>query len=419
MPNETHSPSGPHRAARHALLAGGGSGGHVFPALAVAEELVVRDWRVTCAGSRHGMEADLVAQRGFDFLDLPARPLVGRGPVGQVRALWTLGRSMLEARRAIRRLGVDAVVGTGGYVSAPAVLGARLAGRASLLVEPNVEAGLANRWLSRWASGAAVAYQSTADQLYCPAVVTGVPVRHAFFEIPDLEVGSSLGSPVGSAGSPTPISLLVVGGSQGARQLNLTVPEALARLEARAPGDGTGSAAGPRWAERLRVIHQAGRRQADQAREAYAQRGPKWIPVEVVAFLDDMAGALADAHLVISRAGALATAELCAAGRPSILVPLVLAGAHQMANARHLAEAGAARLLTSEELTPESLARAIEGLAADDQALAAAGRAARALAHRDAVAAIARELEELVFRSRRKAREASGGARDAGRGADA
>lgn len=367
-------------AAFHALLAGGGTGGHVFPALAVGEELVVRGWRITFAGSRDGMEAGLVAQRGLDFLALPARPLIGRGPVGQMRALWTLGHSMLAARRAIRQRGVDAVVGTGGYVSAPAVLGARLAGKPSLLVEPNVEAGLANRWLSRWAAGAAIAYPQTADHLHGPAWVTGIPVRRAFFEIPDVAMEDG-----------GPISLLVVGGSQGARQLNLTVPEALVRLE-----DRRGKARGEDLAGRLRVVHQTGRRQIDETREAYAHHGPRRIPVELVPFVDDMAGALAEAHLVISRAGALATAELCAAGRPSILVPLALAGGHQLANARHLANAGAARVLSSEELTAEDLAHVVEDLVSDPQALQVAGRAARSLAHRNAAPAIADRLQALV-----------------------
>lgn len=382
-----------HHPANHALLAGGGSGGHVFPALAVAEELSVRGWRVTCAGSRQGMEARLVAQRGLDFLELPARPLVGRGPVGQVRALWTLGRSTLAAREAIRRLGAHAVVGTGGYVSAPAVLGARLAGRPSLLVEPNVEAGLANRWLSRWADAAAVAYDSTADQLHCPATVTGIPVRRAFFDVPDLEARPA----------PSPIRLLVVGGSQGARQLNLTVPEALARIETRAretnasEGEaGDGKAVSDAWRQRLRITHQAGRHQVDETREAYAEVGPRELPVDIVPFIDDMPDAFTRADLVISRAGALATAELCAAGRPSILVPLELAGGHQGANARYLADAGAARVLASDRLTPDLLEGAIEALAADAEARVAAGRAARALACRDAVAAIADRLEELV-----------------------
>lgn len=368
-----------------ALLAGGGSGGHVFPALAVAEELLMRDWRVVFAGSPGGFEAEPVCRRGLELLELPARPLVGRGPVGQVRALWTLFRSVLSARRAIHERSVDLVVGTGGYVSAPAVLGARLAGRPSLLVEPNVEAGLANRWLSRWADGAAVAYERTADQLHCPAWVTGVPVRRAFFEVRELTVPED-----------GPITVLVLGGSQGARQLNLTMPEALVLLEERRGAPDAAGRRGRDPAVGLRVIHQAGRRQTEETREVYDRRGPRQIPVEVVPFIDDVAGALAASHLVISRAGALATAELCAAGRPSVLVPLVLAGGHQSANAHHLADAGAARVVPSQELTPESLAHVIADLVLDPQALAAAGRAARALARTDAVTAIADRLEELL-----------------------
>lgn len=368
--------------ARHALLAGGGSGGHVFPALAVGEELAGRGWRVSFAGTEGGLEATLVPRRGLELVILPARPLVGRNPLSQLRSLWTLARSTWKARREIRRRGVDAVVGTGGYVSAPAVLAARLTRKPGLLVEPNVQPGLANRWLSRWASGAAVAYPRTADHLHCPAWVTGVPVRRAFFQVPEL-----VPPPPGDR-----LSLLVVGGSQGARQLNLTLPEALARLEERQdlPSEG-----GRPLKERLAVLHQAGGRQVDEAREAYDRRGPRQIPVQVVPFIDDMAGALAASHLVVSRAGALVTAELCAAGRPSVLIPLTLAGGHQEANARHLADAGAARVLTSDELTPGSLARVLADLVSEPQALAAAARAARGLAREGAAEAIAERLEAL------------------------
>ena len=162
------------------LFAGGGTGGHVFPALAVAEELVGRGWGVRFAGAAGGIEARLVAGRGWPFDALAARPLVGRGPLARLGALATLGRSAVGAARLIRRSGVGVVVGTGGYVSAPAVVGARLAGRPSLLVEPNAHAGVANRWLSRWAAGAAVAAPSAAAGLRCPSWVTGVPVRREF-----------------------------------------------------------------------------------------------------------------------------------------------------------------------------------------------------------------------------------------------
>src|SRR3954467_6958517 len=165
----------------HALLAGGGTGGHVFPALAVAAELRHRGWRVSFAGLAGGLEERLATGQGLPFYPLPARPLLGKGSVAQLRSLTTLSGSVVAAARLLRRLQADVVLGTGGYVSAPAVLGARLAGRPALLLEPNAHAGVANRWLSRFANGAAVGYRQTIGELKCPCWVTGIPVRAAFF----------------------------------------------------------------------------------------------------------------------------------------------------------------------------------------------------------------------------------------------
>jgi UDP-N-acetylglucosamine--N-acetylmuramyl-(pentapeptide) pyrophosphoryl-undecaprenol N-acetylglucosamine transferase len=367
------------------LFAGGGTGGHVFPALAVAEELVGRGWTVGFVGAAGGIEEGLVGGRGWPFAALPARPLVGRGPVAQARALATVGRSMLEARRLIRRRGVDAVVGTGGYVSAPAVLGARLAGRPALLVEPNADPGVANRWLSRWATGAAVAYAATGARLHCPSWVTGVPVRKEFFAV----------APRAAAGGGP--RLLVLGGSQGARQLNRELPAALARIAAGVPG--------------LTVLHQAGRGHEEATREAYTAAGlAAGEAVEVAGFIERVADAMAAADLVVSRAGAITAAELCAAGRAALLVPLALAGGHQSGNALLLAEAGAA-VVAPAGAGPERLAEILGALLADPERLAAMGRAARGLAREDAAAAIADRVEALAGR---RAAGAGGGAAGAG-----
>ena len=197
-----------------ALLCGGGSGGHVFPGLAVVEELQQRGWRVAWSGSEHGMERRLVTSRHIDFHALPARPLVGQGAVGKMRALFTLTAAAWRARALVRRFDARVVVGTGGYVSAPAVLGARMARRPVVLLEPNAEVGFANRWLSRCAAEAAVVDASTGRQLACPSTQTGVPVRSEFFEV--------------DAVPTSPLRLLVLGGSQGAQQINRLVPTALA-----------------------------------------------------------------------------------------------------------------------------------------------------------------------------------------------
>jgi len=358
----------------HVLLAGGGTGGHVFPALAVAEELAARGWRVSFTGSAAGIEARLVAERGIPFHPLPARPLVGRGLVAKVQSLATVTRSAFAASRLIRRLGADAVLGTGGYVSAPAVLGARLARRPVLLLEPNAHAGVANRWLSRFASGAAVGYQETIQELKCPCWVTGIPVRSAFFSVPDAE--------------PSEPHLLVLGGSQGAQQINQAMPAVAAWLLAKLPA--------------LRILHQAGARNLEETRQAYVAAGlaGEGSQVDVVPFLDDVAGAMAACQLLVSRAGAITLAEICAAGRASLLLPLAIAQGHQMGNAQLLAAAGAAEVISSAELTPDLLADRLAALLGDLPALARMGRAARSLARPRAVADIADRLETLAGAAR-------------------
>jgi UDP-N-acetylglucosamine--N-acetylmuramyl-(pentapeptide) pyrophosphoryl-undecaprenol N-acetylglucosamine transferase len=358
-----------HNAPPHVLLAGGGSGGHVFPALAVGEELQARGWRVSFVGMTGGMEERLVGAPGISFHGLPARPLVGRGAFGKARALATLAGSTFAARRLIRETGADVVLGTGGYVSAPAVLGARLARRPVVLLEPNGKAGVANRWLSRWATAACVGYRETIADLKCPCRVTGVPVRSAFFQVP---------AELPPIAAPR---LLVLGGSQGAKQINEAMPAVAARLIARFPA--------------LRILHQAGARNLDEARAAYEKAGAGAPHVEVVPFLDDVAGVMAASHLLVSRAGAITLAEICAAARASLLVPLAISLGHQVDNARLIVEAGAAEMIPSDQLTPERLATRLEALLADGARLAAMGRAARALAHPRAVADIADRVEEI------------------------
>lgn len=353
----------------HVLLAGGGTGGHVFPALAVGEELQARGWRVSFTGSTAGLEERLVTQRGLPFFPLPAKPLVGRGLLGKAQALTTMASSGRAAAKLIRQIGAHVVLGTGGYVSAPAVLGARLARRPILLLEPNGKAGVANRWLSRWATAAAVGYRETIADLKCPCFVTGVPVRSAFFAVPQ-----QLPAPADTAPR-----LLVLGGSQGAQQINKAMPETAARLFEKIPT--------------LSIVHQAGARNLEETKAAYGDMKP--ANIEVVPFLDDVAGAMANSHLLVSRAGAITLAEICAAGRASLLVPLAIAQGHQVDNARLLAEAGGAEMIRSDELSAEKLAARLEELLVDRDRLAAMGHAARALARPRAVADIADRVEEL------------------------
>ncbi len=374
QPQPTASPSGP-----QALLSGGGSGGHVFPGLAIAEELASRGWQVSWAGSKRGPESRLVSRRKIPFHDLPARPIVGQGLAGKARAAATLARSAWSARALVKRLDARVVVGTGGYASAPAVSGAGLAARPALLLGPNAEAGVANRLLSRLATEAAVAFDETGRQLACPSRTTGVPVRSEFFASVRKETDEKL------LPSAPPLRLLVLGGSQGALQINRLVPRALELLKGRR-GRWTGDGA-------LEVCHQTGEAHLETTREAYRDAGVDDV-VEVVPFLDRMADAMAGSHLIVSRAGAITLAEICAAGRPSLLVPLALAAGHQTGNAHRLAAAGAAAVLPA-AAAAEDLAEVLAGLLGDDARLEAMARAARTLGRPDAAAAIADRVESL------------------------
>lgn len=368
----TDERAGPLSLPRHALLTGGGSGGHVFPALAVAQALAARGWRVSYAGDAAGIEGRLVPARGFDFVPLAARPWVGRGPLAKARGAATLLGSTLAARRAIVRGGVDVVLGTGGYASVPAALGAVLARRPLLLLEPNARPGTANRRLSRWAVEAAVAYEATARELACPATTTGVPVRAEFFAVPPPPAG--------------PARLLVLGGSQGARRLNELLPAAA--------GVAAGAVGG------LAVLHQCGPRWLEETRARWLEAAPAGVRVEVVPFVEEVAAALAGATLVLSRAGAITLAEICAAGRPAVLVPLVLAGAHQRDNARWLEQAGAALCLEPEELDAARLGAALAELLGDGERRRGMAERARALARPGAADAIADRMNVHARRRR-------------------
>ena len=356
-------------APRKALLAGGGSGGHVYPALAIGEELTRRGWNVALAGSPTGMEARIATDRGVDFVPLPARPLLGKSLWAKLVALATLVRSAFAARRVVREKAFTIVVGTGGYASAPAMLGGRLAHRPTVLLEPNAEAGLANRWASRFADAAAVAYEATAARLRCLSWVTGVPVRAAFFDI----------APLRTEGKPR---LLVLGGSQGSQRINRLMPDVLSPLFDRLP--------------ELSVLHQCGEANLEATVAAYRAAGLDTPRLRIAAFLDNVPAAMAAVDLVVSRAGAITLAEICAAGRPAVLLPLAAAGDHQLANARHLADAEAATLIEDVALDADRLRADLAGLLADRARLVRMGAAARNLAHPQAASAIVDRIEALL-----------------------
>lgn len=351
---------------RQALVAGGGSGGHVFPGLALAVALERRGWTVSFVGRPGGMEETLAKARGLPFLPLAAAPLVGTSLWRKARTLATTLRSAVAGARLVRRSGAEVVVGLGGYVSVPAVLGARFTGRPILLFEPNAAPGVANRLLSRLADEAVVTYSQAGERLACRTTLTGTPVLPAFFHQPEKP--------------PPPRQLLVLGGSQGAQQLNSLMPVALAAL-----GQDAAS---------LEVLHQAGARNTEMTLQAYRDSGEIAASVEVVPFLDDVAAALGASQLVVSRAGAITLAEICAVGRPALLVPLSIAAGHQVDNAEALVEAGAAEILPP-GATGVELAERLRELLSDQDRLALMGRAAHAASRRDAAEAMADRVEAL------------------------
>ena len=357
----------------HLLVAGGGSGGHVFPALAVAEQLVARGWRMSWLGRNEGVERDLVKQRGLNYYGLPARPLVGRSLAQRALAAGEMGVSAIRARQLIRRIEAGVVLGTGGFVSGPGVMGAGLTGRPTVLLEPNVVAGAANLLLSRWATVAAVAARETGDQLRCPVEETGVPVRSEF---------AASAEPMILGG---PLRLLVLGGSQGARQLNELLPAAIEPLAAANPD--------------MQVTHQVGATLLDEARAAYRRQNLEGVELSLVPFLEDVPKAMTRAHLVISRAGAVTLAEICAVGRAALLLPLSLAGSHQTGNARRLVDAGCAEILEPDEVTSQGLTESLSGLTSNRERLREMGEAALSLARPRASVEVADLVEKVARRS--------------------
>jgi UDP-N-acetylglucosamine--N-acetylmuramyl-(pentapeptide) pyrophosphoryl-undecaprenol N-acetylglucosamine transferase len=333
------------------VLAGGGTGGHVFPALAIAEAIRKRDAQasVRFVGTPAGLETRLVRQAGYELDLVPSRPVLGRGPLGAARALLAIARGTFAARRILRDARASLVIGVGGYASVPTVVAARTLGIPIGLLEPNARPGRANRALGRLARAVFVQFDGAAH--YFPAgraQRVGFPVR----QIParQSENGSIL-------------KLLVVGGSQGARSINEAVIGALEQLGER---DG------------FRITHQTGPAHLSAVAQAYREAG---VEAEIAAFFEDLPERLGRADLVVARAGASTIAELCMAGVPSILVPYPYAADdHQMANARELERAGACEVIPDAEIS-ERLGPAVRALAQDAarrrRMAAAASRQAR------------------------------------------
>jgi len=354
------------------VIAGGGTGGHLYPGIAVARELLRRqpDAAISFAGTAHGIEARVVPREGFELDVLRSAGLKGKSIRDRARGASLLAPGVVDAWRLLSRRRPDLVIGVGGYSSGPVVLVAALRGIATMLLEQNAVPGLTNRLLARVVRAAAVTFESTQRFFGAKAFVSGNPVRPEFL--------AAAGSSTESASDETRI--LVFGGSQGAHAINVAMVEAAAQLAA--------------GGSHLRVTHQTGERDVEMVRGAYRQAG---LPADVEPFLYDMGRRLGQADIVVCRAGATTLAEITAAGKAAILVPLPTAtDDHQRLNAEALARAGAAEVVLQSALNGRTLAEAIFSLVRDRERRARIAAAARSLARPDAAKRIVDKALELV-----------------------
>lgn len=363
------------------VIAGGGTGGHVTPALALGEVLRRQGEPVRFIGTRRGIEGRLVPEAGFELVTLDSRPFIGRRPLDRLRAVWALAAATWRARGLLREFRANVVISVGGYASAPPALAAVLSGIPMALVNTDAVPGAANRLLLRFARRVFVGFPSAAQALRRGPgdpriVVSGVPLREDLCRAFER---AAAGAP---AAPDHRLHLFLFGGSQGARQINDAMLAILPELDRDA----------------LAVVHQTGEGDRERVARAYSEAG---FDAEVVAFERNMPGRYRWADLVVCRAGAISVAELALAGRPALLLPLAhVGGGEQFANARELEQVGAARVLDSRQLTPEAFREALQDLLGDAESLRAMGKAAATLARPDAAQEVIRSCRALVQEGR-------------------
>ncbi|WP_368170150.1 undecaprenyldiphospho-muramoylpentapeptide beta-N-acetylglucosaminyltransferase [Aeromonas sp. R4-3] len=355
------------------LVMAGGTGGHVFPGLAVADRLKAQGWTIHWLGTADRMEAELVPAHGYPISFIDIQGVRGNGIKRLLVAPYRIVKSVLQARRVLKNIRPDVVLGMGGFASGPGGVAAWLSGIPLLLHEQNAAAGLTNKLLARLAKRVLMAFPGAFAPSARTAVV-GNPVRPEVVALPDPQLRSS----------SEPLRLLIVGGSLGARVLNEQVPPAVA------------SAGVP-----IEVRHQCGKGNRETVAQAYAEQG---VEAEVSEFIKDMADAYAWADLVVCRAGALTVSEVAAAGVAAIFVPLPHAvDDHQTRNALTLVDGGAAEFLPQSELTPASLAARLSWLAGRRETLLNMAQAARRVAIIDAAERVADECKRLASGQSEKA----------------
>ena len=351
------------------MIAGGGTGGHIYPAIAIAKEFLARDAsrRVIFVGTERGLEKTIVPKAGFPLEFIDVGGLKGKGGMDLVRNVFKLPLGFIQAWKLIGKHRPSAALGVGGYSSGPVLVAAKLRGVPTLIHEANAFPGLANRVLGRFVTAVAVAFHDALPRLKrADGIVTGNPIRREFFGV-----------------SKTPLPkrrLLLFGGSQGSRILNETMAGALLFLA--------------RLRDQLDIVHQTGPKDLEQIQKAY--RDSAFADARVVPYLDPMVDEIAAADLVVSRAGAMTIGELSAAGRAAILIPFAAAtNNHQELNARVVERAGGAVVITEAELSPERLAGAISEIVNDPARAARMGEATKLLATPDASKSIVDLIEKI------------------------
>src|SRR2546423_114442 len=350
------------------LIAAGGTGGHIYPGIAVAKEIMRRDGTsvVRFGGTARGLENRLVPEAGFELSVIESAGLVNMGALQRLRGLLILPKSFLDARRVIKAFAPDVVVGAGGYVSGPVLMTASLMRLPTLLMESNAVPGFTNRRLAKFVDGAAVSFAAALPYFPGKGVVTGNPVRREFFDIEPKQR------------DPRCVSVVLFGGSQGSRAINETMIAALPHLDSHR--------------ERLNVTHQTGPADFAKVRDAYAEQG--WTEANVREYIDDMMNAFAANDLIVSRAGATTSAELMAAGKAAIMVPLP-GQLEQRRNAEAMQSAGGARIILQDELTGERLAKEVVSLIDSPEKISEMETASRKSARADAAAATVELIEKI------------------------
>lgn len=350
------------------IIAAGGTGGHIYPGIAVAKELLSTDGNeVLFVGARGGIETRIVPDNGFRIETISSAGLKSVGLAGKVKGLTLLPKSFVDSLRILRKFRPDVVVGAGGYVTGPVLLMASVLRIPTLVMDSNALPGFTNRQLAPFVTKAALSFEEALPHFGKKGVVIGNPVRSEFFDVGPAALGEKL-------------NILLFGGSQGARGINTAMVDALEQLED--------------VKDRLRITHQTGKLDLENVKKGYSEAG--WSDAVVTEYIDDMVGKFREADMLITRAGATTCAELAAAGRPAIMVPLpTAADDHQRKNAEAMQDAGAARMILQKDLTGERLAEEIRDLLNDRQRLERMSRAAKKLAKKDAAKAAVEIIEQL------------------------